>query len=48
MARKAKEDEIRETLNASGFTKIQIFDAEKELSMRGQTGRKFFLATRRV
>jgi SAM-dependent methyltransferase len=36
--------EIRRTLKASGFAKVSVYDAQKELGLDEHVGRKFFLA----
>ena len=38
------EDEIRHALELARFTHIDSFDAERDLGMNGETGRRFFLS----
>lgn len=40
------ESEVRHALTDSGFPKIESFDAERDLGMTGESGRRFFRATR--
>ena len=38
------DEQIKDVLRAAGFTDLAIFDAERDLGMRGEVGRGFFLA----
>ena len=40
------ESEVRHALTEAGFPKIESFDAERDLGMRDESGRRFFRATR--
>ena len=39
------EDEIRHALNHAGFTNVESYDAVRDLSMSGESGRRFFLCS---
>jgi SAM-dependent methyltransferase len=38
------QDEVTETLAAAGFSNVRVFDAARDLGLRRQVGRGFFLA----
>lgn len=40
------ESEVRHALTEAGFPKVESFDAERDLDMTGESGRRFFRATR--